>query len=158
MIKIYNILNFNFINKLFDSIVNKCDNLLNEDFITIFGNPLSGSFQTELLAQGNKITVLKSLKNYIKLLNNGIFILASTLILVAALNYFQKWPKKADKHSLNINHNELGLCCKCKLNIINVAFLQCNHFNLCEDCFINNNRKCNFCQSINQDYMIFENK
>ena len=130
--------------------------------MTVFCEYSYGTFDSKVLTQGNKITLIKSLKNYIKQINYGIFTSTCGMILLVSLNLleiFLRLRREMHKKSLNIIYNnEKTLCSRCKLNTINVALLVCNHFNICESCFIKNNRKCHFCQSIEQmDYLIFNN-
>ena len=144
--KIFQSRNLSLIFHLVLSLLNE-QYFLNNDIIGVYGKVKNTSKSVQLepkfIFQGNFSMMKNLLKNQIYFWDICFKYSAISVVcqsIVSTLHYFLKkiFPKKMSfkNNKENIISNELRMnCVKCKTNYVNVMMSDCNHFNLCFQCF-----------------------
>jgi hypothetical protein len=120
--------------------------LVNDDMVGLFlkarkGNGLELHLDPTVLVQGNKNTLIKYVKQDIKLwkgimrLSNSIVILGVIRIGLYFMKNFWKWLYEDRNEYTQRTSSLKEVCCKCNIRTANIVMLECNHFNLCYTCF-----------------------
>jgi len=122
-------------------------------------------FKSKILVQGNKPTLIKIIKNKIANLSYtsklfGLIFISGVLsyglneILKYLENYYRKYNVISKRQARRFKEN----CVKCGYQYANVILRNCNHFNLCYECFLSENKKCRICQEEDSDYILLNDK
>lgn len=149
------------------------DYLLNGDQVTVIGNfnkpifnKLSQSyFEAKYISMGNKYSLLDyyegivgSLDIFEDLMMFSAFYVVFWEVCKRSIKYLRKFYDKKYLNAVKRQGNMKEICTLCKSSARNVVMLDCNHFTLCSDCFINFGEHCTLCkQKINSFYFLKDN-
>jgi len=113
-----------------------------------------GIFEFKYRFQGNKFTLLSYIKNKIIFLGK-LSSITKIFFIFSCFNFvFKSFYRLFKKPMISKLEDPKIKCRKCQINISNVVFARCNHFNMCFTCFEAVKKICLICNELVNDYFI----
>lgn len=114
--------------------------------------------QPEIIIQGNKSDIGIKLGNMINHCQKMRVVSTIPLIVLSIISFSNIVWKLIPKISSYRALSDKGKCGRCQRNQSQVIIKNCNHFNLCLNCFEEMGRKCYLCEENHPDYIVITNQ
>lgn len=112
----------------------------------------------EIIMQGNKSDISIKLGNMINHCQKMRLISTIPLVVLSVISIGNMiWKYIPKIRSFRALSNK-GKCERCQMNQAQVIIKNCNHFNICINCFEEMGRKCYLCEENHPNYLIITNK